>query len=433
MTPRHFRISLALALLAGGLLLLGTKPSAAGEDALISRLADLAGQVCAAGLEDPTDIAATFGEVLSLEERGAKSAGYRRRLELGEEGLLYRVDLTAFSGNIRRVRAEVHEILEGEVDRPLLLVDLDGSCAARHGRRIDYDQDGRAAWLTHYDATLRPDREREALNPPVPPGEDPGGVLVAQIDSGVNYMLPEIAGRLARDAQGGILGHDYWDLDDRPFDLDTGRSPFFPLRHGTTVASVLLREAPGARLLPYRYPRPDLGRMAALLDDAAGKGARIIMMPLGSRKAEDWQAFAGAAARHSDRLFIISAGNDGRDIDAQPLYPAALPLENILVVTSSDSFGRLAEGSNWGRESVDLMAPGEAIEVIDHRGARGTTSGSSFVVPRIAALAARLLERNPGWGAKELKEAIRQRTGPSLERGGSRVKWGWLPNPADDG
>ena len=32
-----------------------------------------------------------------------------------------------------------------------------------------------------------------------------------------------------------------------------------------------------------------------------------------------------------------------------------------------------------------------------------------------------------------LKEAIRQRTGPSLERGGSRVKWGWLPNPADDG
>lgn len=433
MTPRTLATPSSLALLLICLLFAQPAASRAEEDAELTVLADLAAQVCAVGLENPTQVAEQFGELLSLEARGAENAGFRRRLELRSGRLLYRLDLTAFAGNIRRLRAEAHEALAEESERPLLLVDLDGSCAARHGRRIDYDQDGRAAWLTHYDATLRPDREREALNPPVPPGEDPGGVLVAQIDSGVNYLLPEVAGRLARDAQGGILGHDYWDLDDRPFDLDTGRSPFFPLRHGTTVASVLLREAPAARLLPYRYPRPDLRRIAALLNDAAEKGARIVMMPLGSRKAEDWQAFAAAAARHADTLFIISAGNDGRDIDAQPLYPAVLPLENTIVVTSSDSFGRLAEGSNWGRESVDLMAPGEAVEVIDHRGARGTTSGSSFVVPRIAAMAARLLEQNPGWRAKELKAAIRNRTGPSLERGGSRVKWGWLPNPADDG
>ena len=432
MLPRQLAKPLALALLTSSLAIAQAATSDE-EQADLTELADFAGQICAAGLEDPTAIATKFGEIASLDERGAKSAGFRRSLALRRDGLLYRFDLTAFSGNIRRVRAEAHEILKDDAERPRTLVDLDGNCAPRHGRRIDYDTGGRAEWLTHYDATLQPDREREALNPPVPSGEDPGGVLVAQIDSGVNYLLPEIAGRLARDAQGEILGYDYWDLDDRPFDLDTGRSPFFPIRHGTTVASVLLREAPAARLLPYRYPRPDLERMETLLDDAAEKGADIVMMPLGSRKSEDWAAFAEAAARHKDTLFIISAGNDGQDIDAQPLYPAVLSLDNIIVVTSSDSFGRLAEGSNWGRESVDLMAPGEGIEVIDHRGARGTTSGSSFVVPRVAALAARLLESNPTWRAKELKEAIRQRTGPSLERGGSRVKWGWLPNPADDG
>ncbi len=427
---------LAAILLSAFLALASATTSAAGDetpDTDLKTLAVLAGQVCEGGTEDPAPLAADFGELLSLEDRGSATAAFRRRLELRRDSRLFRIDLSAFAGNIRRVRAEIYEALESGEERPLALVGLDGNCAPRHGRRLDYDDSGRAAWLSHYDAALQPDRAREALNPLVPPGRDPGGILVAQIDSGVNYLLPEIAGRLARDGQGTMLGYDYWDLDDRPFDLDTSRSPFFPLRHGTTVASVLLREAPSARLLPYRYPRPDLTRMAALIDDAADKGARIVMMPLGSRKAEDWQAFAAAAGRHRETLFIISAGNDGRDIDAQPLYPAGLPLENAIVVTSSDSFGRLAEGSNWGLTNVDLMAPGEGIEVIDHRGARGTTSGSSFVVPRIAALAARLLEKNPDWTAKDLKAAIRQRTGPSLERGGSRVKWGWLPNPADDG
>ncbi|WP_282605313.1 S8 family serine peptidase [Pelagibius sp. Alg239-R121] len=423
----------AAALLVSGLTLMLTTSIGAAGDKTLSVIADLAGQFCETGLESPEQVAAQFGKVLSLEDRGAKAAAFRRSLKLRRDNHFYRVDLTAFAGNIRRVRAEAHQALDAGKDRPFMLVDVDGSCAPIHGRQIDYDGDGRAEWLTHFDSALQPDGTREALNPPVPAGSDPGGVLVVQIDSGVNYLLPEIAERLARDDEGKILGYDYWDLDARPFDLDTARSPFFPLRHGTTVASVFLREAPAARLLPYRYPRPDLSRMEALLDDAAEKGARIVMMPLGSTRAEDWQAFAQTAKRHGDILFIISAGNDGRDIDAQPLYPANFPLDNTIVVTSSDSFGRLAEGSNWGREHVDLMAPGEAVEVIDHRGARGMASGSSYVVPRVAALAARLLDLKPDWNTMALKQAIRKRTGPSLERGSARVNWGWMPNPADDG
>ena len=423
----------AAILLVAGLTVMQAAASDATDDKTLPLLAGLATQFCETGLESPESVASNFGKILSLEDRGEESGGFRRSLELRRDGLLFRVNLTAFAGNIRRVRATAHERSKDGDLRPIVLVDVAGTCAPLHGRRIDYNEAGEAAWLAHFDASLQPDGMREALNPPVPSGTDPGGVLVAQIDSGVNYLLPEIAGRLARDGEGRSLGYDYWDLDSQPFDLDTSRSPFFPLRHGTTVASVLLREAPGARLLPYRYPRPDLARMEALLDDAAGKGARIIMMPLGSRNADDWQAFARAAERRSDILFVISAGNDGRNIDQQALYPAAFPLENTIVVTSSDAFGRLAEGSNWGRGTVDLMAPGEAIEVIDHRGARGTASGSSYVVPRVAALAARLLKKNPDWDAKTLKEAIRNRTGPSLERGGARVNWGWLPNPADDG
>jgi hypothetical protein len=79
------------------------------------------------------------------------------------------------------------------------------------------------------------------------------------------------------------------------------------------------------------------------------------------------------------------------------------------------------------------MVPAEQLEVIDYRGARGTASGSSYAVPRVAALAARLKAANPHWTADELKRAIFARAVAPLERGTPRVAVGWIPNPADDG
>ena len=61
------------------------------------------------------------------------------------------------------------------------------------------------------------------------------------MDSGLAYDLPLFRDRLARDGEGKPLGYDYWDLDPWPYDGDTSRGPFLPIRHGTAVASVLVR------------------------------------------------------------------------------------------------------------------------------------------------------------------------------------------------
>ena len=53
-------------------------------------------------------------------------------------------------------------------------------------------------------------------------------------------------------------------------------------------------------------------------------------------------------------------------------------------------------------------------------------------MPRIAALAARLLARNPGWRAAELKRAIVGRARPSRFYETLPVRYGWIPDPADD-
>jgi Subtilase family len=359
--------------------------------------------------------------------RGAV-VGWRRRLSWPDSHELI-IERIAPRGQLRRLLAEYWSAV-GADKRPLLAAVAGPRCEVQLGRRLLYNGKGlQALAIEHLDAKLAATGVQEPLNPPVPAGEDPGGVLVALIDAGVNYLLPEVSARLARDRRGHILGYDYWDMDNRPFDANPARSPFFPQRHGTKTASLLLHEAPTARLVPYRYPRPDMSRMTELVRDAAGKGVRVLNLSMGSNKLEDWRAFAAAAKEHADMLFIVSAGNDGRDIDAQPVYPAALRLDNVISVTSSEPDGELARGSNWGTHSVDLMVPAERITVTGFDGRQTLASGSSYAAVRVAALAARLLAQHPRWRAPQLKEAILARTLPPFAGEPAYVSQGFIPQP----
>ncbi len=351
---------------------------------------------------------------------GDQNFGWRRQIIL-DGGV--RLDITRLEpwGALRRI-----DIQYRAGGRPEIMVIANGNCAITAARRLRYGANGRAESIEILGPDLAPTGVSEPLNPAVPSGIDPGGVTVALIDSGVNYLLPEINRRLARDGQGGLLGYDYWDMDDRPFDANPARSPFFPQRHGTRVASVILGEAPDVRLIPYRYPRSDPARWADLVADAAANGARVVNMAMGSNRAEDWGDFVAAVEAQADILFVVSAGNDDRNIDRRPVYPAAFNLDNMIVVTSADGFGRPAPGSNWGKGTVDLAVPGERIAVTDFHGNPATASGSSFAAPRVTALAARLLAANPEWGATELKAAIIARARMTDAGGPPTTRYGFL-------
>jgi Subtilase family len=275
--------------------------------------------------------------------------------------------------------------------RPELLAIVDQRCRLRAARRLIYDPHGVAAWLEELDEALQPNGHREPLNPPVPAHADPGGLPVAIIDTGVNYLLPEINRRLARDSSGALLGYDFWDLDERPFDVHPRRSAFYPDHHGTAIASIVLAEAPVARLLPYRYPRPDMSRLALLIDHAASHGARIVNLSLTSLHREEWAAFEQAAIRHPEILFVVAAGNDNRNIDRRPVYPAALPLDNLITVTAARADGHLVRGVNWGPRTIDLMVEADGLLALGFDGRRSPVSGSSYATARVTALAACLL------------------------------------------
>ena len=413
------------AALCGALIGIPAQPNVtAAESAPPAWAHDLAREVCRAqGAEQIVGVLRSGGLLISGMDVAVdteRQFAAKFRLEDGRA-----IEVQKRRGGTNRL------IISGGEHRPRtdMMIQTGSGCAVSVMRVVKFDGDGRPSELLSFDGDPPEARTPEPLNPPVPPGRDPGGVAVAIVDSGVNYILPGVAARLARADTGEILGFDFHEDDRRPFDLDPSRPVYFPIRHGTAVASIILREAPDARLIPLRYPARKPERFADIIDHIAAGPARIAAMSLGGSKKADWTALGAAIARHPDILFIVSAGNDGRDIDMTPVFPASFDADNILTVTSTNSFGKLPRESNWGKVSVDIAVPGERIDVIDHRGARAKASGTSYAVPRVAALAARIAARNPGWKATRIKAAIVALTAP-LAASSRQIRHGWIPNPA---
>ena len=395
----------------------GTAPAPAATSpaplTIQERVRAVIAAVCSTDDPAPAKLTLSVGGAVELSREPLRIRdrvmGTRHSLML-RDGARIRLDRIGPGGDLRRVVASYAEPARSG-RRPVLLAIADGGCNVVAGRRLDYDEDGKARSIAFLDGSLERALRVDPLNPPVPAppatrGAGGPGIRVALVDSGVNYLLPEIASRLARDEEGSLVGFDFWDLDARPFDANPARSAFHPQRHGTRTASLLLEEAPVATLVPYRYPRRAMSRMPDLVEHAAEAGVRVMNISMGSRRRSDWTAFETAARAHPEMLFVVSAGNDDADIDETPVYPASLPLDNLLTVTSADNSGLPARGSNWGRESVDLAVPAEQVLVTGFNGRVREVSGSSYAAVRISALAACLLAAHPEWTAPELKSAI---------------------------
>ena len=379
---------------------------------ILARLRAVIAAVCSADDPAPAALTLSLGGAIELSREPLRirdrAMGTRHSLML-PDGARIRLDRIETDGILRRVVASYAEPM-GAGRRPALLAVADGACNVMAGRRIAYYADGMPRSIEFLPSGMDRAVRVEPLNPPVPAApahavEGPG-VRVGLVDSGVNYLLPEIASKLARDEDGALVGFDFQDLDARPFDADPARSAFHPRRHGTRTASLLLEEAPVAALVPYRYPRRDMSRMPDLVEHAAAADVRIMNISMGSRRRSEWAGFEAAARAHPAILFVVSAGNDDADIDETAVYPASLPLDNLLTVTSSEHSGLPARGSNWGRESVDLAVPAEQVLVTGFHGRVQEVSGSSYAAARVSAFAACLLAAHPDWTAPELKSAI---------------------------
>ncbi|NOX53028.1 MAG: S8 family serine peptidase, partial [Planctomycetes bacterium] len=261
-------------------------------------------------------------------------------------------------------------------------------------------------------------------------------IVVAIIDSGVDYTHPDLAANIwtnpgeipnngIDDDQNGFVddvhGYDFRNNDGDPMD-DRG--------HGTHVAGTIAAVGNNgigvtginwtSSVMPLKFL--DDRNQGATSDAIAainyavemrkkyGVNVRVINASWGSKLDNPGLRDAIEKAGWEDILFVTAAGNGnilgrGQNNDLQPFYPASYDLDNVIAVAASDFNDRLTVFSNYGRQSVDLAAPGLGI-VSTVPGGYGSRNGTSMAAPHVTGVAALFLSHVPYATALEVKEAI---------------------------
>jgi subtilisin family serine protease len=118
------------------------------------------------------------------------------------------------------------------------------------------------------------------------------------------------------------------------------------------------------------------------------------------------------ASNNADILFVAAAGNDGKNTDASPSYPAGYNCANVISVAAVDSNYSLASFSNYGVVSVDLAAPGVSIYSTVPGNRYAYYSGTSMASPHVAGVAALAFAAAPNATMTQVRNAILQGAKP---------------------
>ena len=253
------------------------------------------------------------------------------------------------------------------------------------------------------------------------------GVVIAIIDSGLNYNHPlvahnvkinegEIPGNGLDDDQNGYVddytGFDFYHNDAYPFD-DGG--------HGSQVAGLAASAiglAQNAQVLPIKvsaFKKFDIGTLISAMYYAVDSGAHIINISLSIESSSRLKREVREVIQYAEWagvLIVASVGNEGRL--NQRLFPASFPSNNIISVAASRKDGSLASYSNYGPGVVDISAPGgeksERLQSLYMYNPEeylfSNKFGTSLAAPLVAGVAAQILSINPLLKPEEVIEII---------------------------
>lgn len=297
-------------------------------------------------------------------------------------------------------------------------------------------------------------------------------VVVAVIDSGIDYTHPELAGAmwtnpgeipnngLDDDGNGFIDDLRGWDFVDYDNDSLKG-TPLDP--HGTAVAALIAAAADGkgttgvapeVRLMDLRVldtrGRGKWSDAFKAIEYAIESGADIINMSFSSpyaEEAEDW--FARHAAPLLERaigsgvIIVASAGNESREVSWLARFP------EVIAVSATTKDNEAASYSNFGPE-VELAAPGgdlsweqlkarlaiarsfeEILPVVSNllitpwiREYYGWFAGTSAAAPLVSGTIALLRSLKPDLSLEEIRQIFRE-TATDLGEPGRDEQFGY--------
>jgi subtilisin family serine protease len=262
------------------------------------------------------------------------------------------------------------------------------------------------------------------------------GVIIAVIDSGVNYNHPSLAPNMLvndKEIPGNGIDDDGNGLKDDYIGYDFANDDAFPyddVGHGSHVAGLAAGKQFGlakkAKILAIKALSGiggDVGTASAAVRYAVDRGAKIINLSLGGPSPLPHPAIVSAMAYAASKnvLVIASAGNGdpqtglGYSIDEVPFFPAALPDANLVSVASFDTKSVLSPYSNFGKANVDVVAPGgnmpyDPMFSCAYENPRNALfvgmSGTSMAAPVVSGIAAQVISLRPHLTVSEVKTIL---------------------------
>lgn len=254
----------------------------------------------------------------------------------------------------------------------------------------------------------------------IPKNIDGKGVVVAVLDSGVDYKHPALinhmwkntkeipANNIDDDNNGLVDDYDGYDFADKDAD------PMDDYSHGTHCAGIIASDAnaaktargvaPGVKIMALRIiGNANTGFLSDAADAikyAADNGAKV--MSNSWRIYKSWSNYFDqkgsevlfAAIMYADSkgvVFVNAAGNETTDIDISndPIYPSGMEgLPNLFVVAATESGDKMASYSNWGKTHVHVSAPGSDILSTTPNNTWTDMSGTSMATPLVAGVVA---------------------------------------------
>lgn len=256
--------------------------------------------------------------------------------------------------------------------------------------------------------------------------------IVAIVDSGVDLNHPDIKNNLwinTRETPNDNIDNDgngyVDDINGWNF-AAWSNVPQDNFYHGTVVGGIIgavqdnnigiAGIAPNVRILPIKFQNDSglgyAGVAAAGIDYATNlklRGENIVAINISwtAGMADNFN-IKNAIQRASDNniVVVIAAGNDGLNVDSSPRYPVSYGIANTITVAAINPDLSLAGYSNYGKNTIDIGAPGTAIESTLPNNNYGSMSGTSFAAPQVSGAVAFLKSIDIGYSASQIKQAI---------------------------
>lgn len=254
-------------------------------------------------------------------------------------------------------------------------------------------------------------------------------VVVAVVDSGVDYTHPDLSANMWRNpgevADNGkdddgngfvddVYGWDFRNDDNKPMADDASGY------HGTHVAGTI--GAVGNNGVGISGHAQQVQIMALKFLGSAGSGyrsdaikaidyaikmkAKIISNSWGGTTFSQALYDAITRAKNAGILFVAAAGNSGQNADSSNHYPSNYPHDNVISVASSTSSDGLSSFSNYGKENIDIAAPGSSIYSTKNGSAYQYLSGTSMATPLVSGVLATMIAKRPDLNYRQLKDIL---------------------------